>query len=44
MHIILKKKFKKLNVKKKFLKELVGRFYLIQEDTQNKLPFEYEEN
>lgn len=41
MHLIMKKKFHKLSIKKKFLKELAGRFFLIQEDSNNKLPIEY---
>ena len=44
LHIILKKKFKKICKKKKFLKELAGRIYLVQPDSWGKLPIEYEEN
>lgn len=30
--------------KKKFIKELAGRLYLMQEDSNHKLPTDYEEN
>jgi hypothetical protein len=42
--VILRKKFRKPEKKKKFIKELSGRLNLIQEDSYNKLPIEYEEN
>lgn len=44
LHIIVKKKFKRVEMKKKFIKELSGRLYLIQEDVHHKLPTDYEEN
>lgn len=38
LHMIAKKKFRKLDKKKQFVKELAGRSYLMQEDSGHKLP------
>lgn len=38
LHIIMKKKFRKLGKKKKFMKELAGRFFLLQPDSKGLLP------
>ena len=42
LHIISKKKFKKLEKKKKFVKELAGKLFLMQEDSHHKMPSDYE--
>lgn len=44
MHIIMKKKFKKAAKKKKFLRELTNRPYLLQADSQGRLPIDYEDS
>ena len=44
LHIIVKKKFKRSDKKKKFIKELAGRIYLMQEDSNHKLPTDYEDS
>jgi len=41
LHIVVRKKFKKLDKKKKFIKELAGRLFLMQEDSSHKLPTDY---
>lgn len=41
LHIVVRKKFKKLEKKKKFIKELAGRLFLMQEDSNHKLPTDY---
>lgn len=44
LHIIVRRKFRKMDRKKKFIKELAGKLFLMQEDAAHKLPTDYEDN